>query len=311
MNTREGLRQFEPTGELDGMRRDMTASRPFYAIDPPGAAEIDDAVRITPLDDNNAFRIEVAVADGTQIDPSGECFRHALKVGHSVYFDSTDVENQLMLDRDVLRAVSLGGAACRATVLSQVYDYNARKQGELQVQPAWVDVKNVEYSEPDPGYIQMVLDSRRAIHSLERAVFGRKQGAGGFWRHSNSGEKLVATSMAWSNQAMAGWFIKHNVPVMLRVHQPDQPFRAGDGEDARIIHGHYSHRRKGHSAFAGDYAHFTSPLRRAADLVMHQQWATVHTTGQPRYSVGQIKKLARAMTLLQGPGVSDESHIAS
>lgn len=286
---------FEPTGMNDDIRLDLT-DQEFFAIDPSGSEEIDDAIRLRETD-NGGFQLQVAIADVAQLDHESDHFERAVQKGRSIYGQRT---NDLMLDREVIRALELrGDGEKRALVVSLGFD-EENQPLETTIEPAWVKVRNIYYKEKVDRFLNKTLllseynpavqeGSRRLAKVALREM------------HGKSVKKFVGKSMALANIAVAGWVRERDVPVPFRIYDPDVPFISEDGTQ---FFGHYSPDPQPHAAFAEVYGHYTSPLRRAPDAAGGMQISAKLAGCALPFSHERIAELSRTSTLLQAREMS-------
>lgn len=134
------------------------------------------------------------------------------------------------------------------------------------------------------------------------------------------GHIIVQEFMVLANTVVAGYMLSHNIPGIFRNHEPSNATPPSD-ELARTIEtwlisggmdteqarqqfvqiagrASYSDKLKGHFALAvGCYGHFTSPLRRYADLVNLRQ-IKAFLKGQPfPHAAEELGPLAESLNL--------------
>ena len=121
------------------------------------------------------------------------------------------------------------------------------------------------------------------------------------------GRQLVAELMVATCAAVADLCVSQAIPCLYRAQaSPDQPPPAPDSATGRVDDPALQHdilrrlkpstlgtRPESHWTLGvSAYVQMTSPLRRYADLVVHQQLTTWLQTGRPRFSAGELDAIA-------------------
>ena len=126
-------------------------------------------------------------------------------------------------------------------------------------------------------------------------------------------EVLIAEYMILANTVMAQWLAEKSLNCLYRNHLPKpelelnwSDLESADNQDFRAHYSHclgkasYGHLCQGHLALATPYyLHFTSPLRRAADFIVHRI-VKAYLAGQTcPYSQAEIKTFAAEINQFQ------------
>jgi exoribonuclease II len=260
----------DTNAEGDPIRVDLTGD-PFYSIDPPGSAELDDAIRTSYTSDGN-FKLEVAVADGGQIDPNSDHMNYALAFDVS-YYDRPF--RRLLFGANVIRALELRNVLHhRALVVSQEFDRKCDLVKEPEVMPAWVDTRSYTYGDvhDDLWTDEMINADYNKLKSIGKRQLGRTAFRESMKRdraRRYRDENFVAVSMALANGGMAEW-VDGKIPVPYRIYDPKFYYYDDKGEQKWA---YYSRSPQPHAEFdrLAKYMHGTSALRRSKDTVAHQQ----------------------------------------
>jgi len=255
---------FTPSGINDDIRKDLCdPNDPFLAVDNPGAREIDDAIRIRKQ--RGGHLLQVAVVDGAQLSERSDLVDSAIEHGDAAYWAPQDdpmlpgnVVNQLELRRPNRKH--------RATVIQRPYDIYGEPAGDTVIIPAYVRTATITtarlgkilYSDPDMraarDFVLTQTHRNKPRAADDEIPTGNKA--------YNTGNHATNTCMVLANISVAEWMEERGIPSIRRIY---------DGI-----------RRAGYAATSGThtgvrakrdvpYTHFTSPLRRPADLIEHLQ----------------------------------------
>ena len=101
--------------------------------------------------------------------------------------------------------------------------------------------------------------------------------------------------MILANKEVARYCIEHKIPIPFRNHMSD--YIGKDKMPLQMDRAYYSEKMLGHFALGEEaYCHFTSPIRRYADLVLHRQLKYFLRTGKKFYSVVNMRELCNYIT---------------
>ncbi len=288
----------------------------IVTIDPDDARDFDDAIHVEKID-NAGWRLGVHIAD--------------VAATHSVFiqFDKNGVAKSARFARSVIRS------AHRLTY-KQAYAIlksSPRDQLGEQLHVAWelaslLRRKRFEHGSLDLDFpeVKVRLDENGKPVQLERI-------------ENDESHQLIEECMLAANEAVARELKKRAVPTIYRVHENPDPeklaeyrefvlsfnYKVGDlthrGELQRLLastrgkpeeqavkigllkslkRARYAPQPLGHYGLAKpNYLHFTSPIRRYADLVAHRALAKHNGKSQSRIDIGQIASIAEHISMTE------------
>lgn len=291
------LKMFKPDGLNDDIRADLT-DRPFLAIDPANATEIDDAIRVT-RHRSGSFTVEVAIADASQVIGHDQVIDDAVDMRASSYDLPFTVR---MLPKSVTTNLNLEGYTARALVVSRHYTRDLEPADDVSLRPASITVNNVSYQEfgqcsrraYDPNQEDPMIQFQRKYRQMHGREYISPRDIGDAETGAKFAYKLVATYMVLANIAVANWAEQCQVPILFRNFDP-QEYENRD----EIAVGTYSTTPNTHAgiksivAEEATYTHATSPLRRAVDLVNHLQIGSRLGGLELPYSTAGLDKLSQ------------------
>jgi hypothetical protein len=252
-----GQKRFKATGLNDHARVDRT-DRPFFSFDGVGPREIDDAIRVTKSS-KGAFKLEVAIVDGAQLDPDDAQTERAIRLRQSTY-TYRRVNDVPMLSTHVIRAMELRGGRRRATVVTQQFDADAQPLGAAEIVPSWIGISNRVSGSFLGGPGSQGRD-HDMVQFAERWLGNDGKPAKLTARTDNY---MVATCMNFANKVITEWAEQEGVTIPLRV---------GGGEAEQVSRLRFVGPIDVETVEPPSYvrANFTAPLRVAAHLITHQQ----------------------------------------
>lgn len=334
----------EPTAKDRKDRVDLR-DLPLITIDGEDARDFDDAVYAEKRI-GGGYRVVIAIADVSHYVKVGKPLDdEAQERGTSVYFPhfvlpmlpealsnglcslNPHVDRLCMVcDLTLSRAGRVTGYEFYPAVMhsqarltyTQVADY---LNGDSQALPQHSDVSQQKRIEKSINTLYQLyhtlLNLRQQRHAMEfetvetYMTFDDKGAIQQILpRTRNDAHRLIEECMLLANVAAADFALKHDIPMLYRVHEapehsriqkvrdfvklygltfPEQPTQADyqaiidatkDRIDATSIHAvllrsmmqaYYSPNNSGHYGLAYDaYTHFTSPIRRYPDLLLHR-----------------------------------------
>ena len=162
-----------------------------------------------------------------------------------------------------------------------------------------------------------------SLMDVESGIYLDKYGkARQLKQSSNSATLLIQALMVLSNEMVSQYFINRNLPGIFRNHlpknkneikeimkniiennghEPDQKWL--DQLSKSFLKAKYQVKNKGHKGLLIDsYLHFTSPIRRSADLINHMILSARFNGLQAPFSKKQLRKISKH---LNTPGSRD------
>lgn len=251
------------------------------AIDPPGSTEVDDAIRVDFFDKDEAYAT-VYVADGAFVAREYDVLAQAIRKGFSRY-EHTPYD--LLLPDFILRQLGLDATVPTGVPTVAVRMHITPEQTSLiGIDRVRTHVRCITYADFVDERQQGNPDAQdiAAVARILRGQFGYGKPC-----HDERGSyQTVAGFMITTNNLVAQHMQQNELPWMYR-HYKETPPGASQAE-----HAVYDHRPLPHEGLrVTPYCHFTSPLRRAADLVCHINLEAVLGQARPEYgpkSIGQI-----------------------
>ncbi len=274
---------FAPTGLNDQARVNLIEQGPFLAIDPRNPHEIDDAIRVR-RHKSGGFLVEVAIADGAQIDPNSQLLQTALKNRNNRYSENGEVTRSI-LPPSVVWTLELAEGIQRALVITKAFSRDGEPLDGVGLVPALVELQTTDYASFIRKYFERPIIDRDTppIIALDRLIRNpgqRKQrelrSLGGELKNKAYGERVVATYMIVANMAVASLMNEErSIPFIYRDFNADEEDLERGACRPMPVRAVYTTEPLGHSGIVrGEtplYTHVTSPLRRAADLIDHMQ----------------------------------------
>lgn len=319
-------------------RVDLTAL-PLVTIDGEDACDFDDAVYAEKRA-GGGFRVVVAIADVSHyVRPKSALDKEAVQRGTSVYFPhfvlpmlpealanglcslNPNVNRLCMVcDLTLSRSGRVTGYQFYPSIMhsqarltyTQVADYFNGQNDAIPKNPAIHKSLNTLLQ-----LYQVLKDVRKQRHALEFETvetYMTFDELGGIEqilpRTRNDAHKLIEECMLLANVAAADFALKHDIPMLYRVHEAPEPARVEKVRDfvktlglkfpeqptqadyqaiieatkerldapqinalllRSMMQARYDEQNSGHYGLAYEhYTHFTSPIRRYPDLLLHR-----------------------------------------
>ena len=284
----------------DEPRRDLTHLE-AWAIDDQGNQDPDDAISI------DGDRLWVHIADvSALVRPGGHMDQAARERSANLYLPE---RIHTMLPEPVTHRLGLGLAE-KSPALSFGFVFDGETVGEVEVVPSWVRVQRTSYDEIDTRMQEPVFT---AISRITEAYRARRMDRGAaridlpevsirvvdgevFIRPlpKLSSREMVTDAMLMAGEAAARFAQANGIAIPYAMQPTPEEIRQPRGMPEM-----YAYRRlfkpsraslepEPHFGLGLDvYARATSPLRRYADLVVHQQ-LRAFVTGRGPLSVDEI-----------------------
>ena len=205
---------------------------PTYSIDPPGCVDIDDALSFN--EDTNELAVHIASPDALgKSDLLDESIKHQTK---TIYVSDSPLH---LLPDSIVNEFSLFEGVVRPCLSVVFPKYTPPRIIRTRIKVT----KNLSYD--DSKY-------NVDIEKLIRAIQDR-------FGFTDDTHELVEKCMIQANCFVANTLIKQNTKGLLRVAKKGERawYKLGTSNDV-------------HEYFGSLYTHFTSPLRRYSDQLVHQ-----------------------------------------
>lgn len=273
---------FVPYGSKELLRRPLEP-RTAYAIDPPGSSEIDDAIDVV-FDEDDAgrhARITTYIADAALVGAYPNIVTQAAERGFSTYCGPN---RQSMLPKYVIEQLSLG-APLEDGVPAIAVRMKAYKHGATlcDIERVRVKVRSMTYRQF--GYI--ALTGNKKAHDIVTAskMLSRKGNFDATLAQNTDPHNVVAQHMLLTNRLVARSMRSFDMPFIYRDQQPRNVDKVNYAmyNDIPLPH---------ESLKVPQYCHFTSPLRRFADLANHINLAAIMDGKSPTFGTKETKEIA-------------------
>lgn len=280
----------------------------IYSIDPEGAKDLDDAISLRRDGDELKLITYIALPAASAISDD-RAFANALSQRETLYYargkrsmlpEPMEAAHSLSSEqaRDALevrmRFDASNLSACKDVSVGLV---SVRVDEAVTYTQAQAMIRSGDASMREFARLSEQLFSARNSHAL--ALFDGGASQGGLYvtgesiiERASRAQMIVSEAMILTNRALAEWCRVRAIPIMWRNHRAQsedadvtEAFASararGDEREMfvlapRLMHclarATYNRKREGHFGLGLDgYAHFTSPLRRAADLINQAQ----------------------------------------
>lgn len=278
----------------DEPRRDLTGLA-AWAIDDAGNQDPDDALSI------DGERLWVHVADvASLVRPGSHTDLAARRRGANLYLPEG---THTMLPEPVTHSLGLGLAE-QSPALSFAFRFDGEQVTDIEITPSWVKVERASYQEVEARIDEPAFAAMRHITDAYRAA-RIARGAARIDLPEVSvrvvddrvvirplpklaSREMVTDAMLMAGEAAARYALAQEIPIPFAIQPEPDEIRHPAGMAEM-----YQYRRlfkpsraslepARHFGLGLDYyARATSPLRRYADLVVHQQLRAAVTGGRP------------------------------
>ncbi len=249
---------------VNNNRADLTNLR-FMTIDPEGAHELDDAL-YAEHSEKGGYHIAVAIADPTHfVQANSPIALEAKRRGITIYGDRQSIP---MLPPEIAKICSLKEGKKRPAIIVDFHiDKDGNFQNEISIYKALIRSRHqLSYD-----YVQRIYQGRgRGIVSFHlRTDLSTLRNAAQSLRFYSSGQfenlssqDVVSEMMMTANNAVA-MYLKE---MVVQEEITRGLYRTQRTLDERA---HYTSTSSYHATLDRIYTHFTSPLRRYADMMVH------------------------------------------
>ncbi len=280
----------------------------IYSIDPEGAKDLDDAISLQR--DGESIKLTTYIALPTSsLTRDDSAFADALEQRETLYF-ARGKRSMLPDALEAAHSLSDAQERAALEVKMRFDASNVAICKDVRVRATSVQVdKALTYAQArallragdtdmrDLAWLSAQLFRARNTHALalfdgDAAEHGLYMTGEGIIEHAHRAHMIVAEAMILTNRALAEWCRARALPIMWRNHRAQsedagvteafaQARVRGDAREMfllapKLMHclarATYNRTREEHFGLGLDgYAHFTSPLRRAADLINQAQ----------------------------------------
>ncbi|PYK29380.1 MAG: ribonuclease R [Verrucomicrobia bacterium] len=301
----------------------------IVTIDPDDARDFDDAINVEKIDNGGSWRLGVHIADvSAYVTPGSALDREAKRRGNSVYLPDRVIP---MLPERLSNGVcSLNPDVDRLTFSAFIeFDLKSKPGDELgrRLHAAWelaslLRRKRFEHGSLDLDFpeVKVYVDQNGKPTRLERV-------------ENDESHQLIEEFMLAANEAVARELRHRSIPTVYRVHEDPDPEKLGEYREFILSFGYrvgdlsqrkevqrflasirgkpeeqalkigllkslkrarYAAQPLGHYGLAkANYLHFTSPIRRYADLIVHRTLAELNSSRRSKIDIGQIEAMAK------------------
>jgi hypothetical protein len=311
MFTTEQLAMLKPSGVFSpsGLNDDLRfrfEGQPFMAVDSFNAEEIDDAVRVVPNAQTRGYLLEVGIADGSQLSQAPDLLDQAIEQGFNNYHPNPSRRREVLSPTAVAQLELRGEGWKRATVVRQAYDADCLPAYEAELVPAWIRVINLtqgQFAREVSGLAGIGVAKARIaelIENLPDQPQHQKPSTSQFEHRFDAltyGSKVITTCMILANQAVAEWSKQNNIPILFRNYDPQSETAASENPVTQKAT--LSPQAGRHTSITAGadvaYTFFTSPMRRAADLLTHCQIGHSIAGQELKYTISDLSQIAKRL----------------
>lgn len=250
-------------------RTDLT-DLPFMTIDPEGAKDLDDALYVEE-DEDGSYHIAIAIADPTYyVQPLSPIAKEARRRSFTFYGYGAPIP---MLPPKLVQACSLEQNKKRPAL---IVDLHIDKNGNFQDTPIIYRALIRSQNRLSYDYVNSIFEGKwfsvinpslkKRLSLTQKAAQALKAYYSEDWGTMSS-QEVVGEFMTTANNAAA-------IVLKKRIEESiieKAVFRAQADIGERAL---YSSKSSFHASFDLAYTHFTSPIRRYADMMVH--WLLFH-----------------------------------
>lgn len=277
---------------------------PCFTIDCDDTKDMDDAVSLERTEEG--YRLGVHIADvAAYVAPGSELDAEAVSRGTSVYLphqtvpmlpqvlsndlcslnpDADRLSVSVLIDLDKTGAVmnySIGKATIRSLIKGSYSQVNKILKGKANAKVS------AKYAPVSDSLFEMkslasklrqarVRNGANCSNDEENKIVVDGWSLDIIHREKGDAEHIIEEFMVLANRLVAEYFLKNSIPVVYRAQTEKGALAIYTTEQCRHAELNLEH-----------YAHFTSPIRRLADLKVHQV-LTAHLDGMDREAIHKI-----------------------
>jgi hypothetical protein len=255
---------FQPSGQNDEHRIDLSGGAPFVSIDTCSPYEIDDAIRVK-IRRNGGFILQVAIADGAQIPYPSKIATEALDTKASTYVNKRCLVS--MLPELAIRQMELIPAhnPQRALVVESRFDSYGQAEDDVTVFPGTINVEAYRYSEFASRYLRYNGGPKAPIARFVETFRSTRDDLqydlpvahGGSKTNVQYGSEVTQDCMVLTNLGFTSYCRKQNIPALHRRFATVELAWGGPRIDAAI---HILNDEPAPEEGIVPYARATSPL---------------------------------------------------
>lgn len=282
------------------------------AIDPVDPAEIDDAVSVD-WNEDGSYRVAIHVSDAGILMNATSVIQAARDKGWTRYSDPGGAQTtDLMIPADIsLKQIGLDsnhfGLGAPAVTVAFSFDPVLRRVGNLDIFKSRVVCDQISYTD----FHRRLRNNNQRASRIKAAAMQINQDIDtpSDFYGLGAAKDTVGELMVAANRLIADEMRKHGIPWLYRNHNQRVPSNLRDFDVSSIDQtiddlldtmgrARYSSIPSRHEGLnLMPYCHFTSPLRRFADLVNH---LTLHAllSGKPLpYNQAELEVIADELTM--------------
>lgn len=273
-------------------------------IDPVDPYEIDDAISTERSLTRRLIRVAIHISDAGLLIDSPELIAQARTRGWSQYHEYSPAD--LMLDESVaIHGLSLNvdheGAGAPAVTIGFVFNARKRTISEFEVYKSRLKCLSLSYPDFEERVAKHDKDALEIVTTA--GLLTTPEGKQRVLRKGSWAKESVASFMLVANRLMADYMHEQGIPWLFRNHH----VLGYDITGNDVLSNMYPHSvlfEESGMAWYGpaplrhgglgldSYCHFTSPLRRFADLVNHLNLHASLTGRELPYSTEAVNQIA-------------------